>query len=94
MTMTNESIKIDGWTIHPHFDQRTGKLEEVELLFETKAVQICEIRIPNENGRIDAFDDGISLCLKPRREEEKYGAWMQIKPSETDVCAFKEWLSR
>lgn len=94
--MKQESLKINGWIAHPHFDQHTGKLEEIELSFNAGSVQLCEIRVPNEPGRIEISNkDGIGLCLKPARKEEKYGSWLQIKSTEKDVfCSFKEWLSR
>lgn len=94
--MKHQSININGWTIHPYFDQLTGKLSELELSCDAGSVQLFEIRVPNLKGRIKiSEEDGIGLCLKRCWEEEKYGAWLQIKSTEKAVFrTFKDWLSR
>ena len=94
--MENESIKVDCWTIDPIFDTQTGKLAELELSFETGYIKICEIRVPNQEDRIVLTDDGVGLCLKSiRSAEEKYGSWLEISSSRTDLYkVIKEWLSR
>lgn len=93
--MTNESVKIEGWTFQPHFDRSSGKLLEIELSFMGGLLEICEIRVPNVDERIVVLDSGIGLCLKPVDQEEKYGSWLEINPARSDLFgAINEWLGR
>lgn len=93
--MANESIKIEGWRFQPHFDRNSGKLLGIELSFTGGLIQIHEIQVPNNNGRIVDEETEIGLCLKPSGGEEKYGAWLVIEASRADLYgAIKDWLSR